>query len=54
MEPVSIEAEAIRLPEIIAGLNKPIPCTTKIFAPRTEDMNSGFLIHSEDSLIGKQ
>jgi hypothetical protein len=50
-----LEKENI-LPSILTGasarLSAPIPSTTKIFAPRTEDMDSGFLMPCDNTLIG--
>ena len=41
------------LPEIISD-SKPIMSTKNVIAPRTEDMDSGFLMPCDDTLIGKQ
>jgi len=35
-----------------AGLSSPTPSTSKIFAPRTDDMDSGFLLPCDNSLMG--
>lgn len=49
---MDLEAESY-IPDILtgAGLSSPIPSTTKIFAPRTEDMDSGFLMPCDNTLI---
>lgn len=41
------------LPEIIPD-TKPIMSTKNVIAPRTEDMDSGFLMPCDDTLIGKE
>lgn len=42
------EADAPPAPAQITVPVRPQPATAKIFAPRTEDMNKGFLMFSED------
>jgi len=53
LEPVTIHTEAMRLPDILTttGLSNPTPSTRKIFAPRTDDMDSGFLMPCDNLLI---
>lgn len=55
--PLVIPVEEIMAEPLLANpipgpiLSKPTPSTAKIFAPRTEDMDSGFLMPVNDTLI---